>query len=49
MDVLMEFLYGLLKKVIYMRKPMGFARKGKNYWVYRLLRYLYGLTKLFGN
>jgi hypothetical protein len=43
MDFLTTFHYGLLKKVIYIKQPMDFARKGNKHWVCRLLRSLYQL------
>jgi hypothetical protein len=45
MDVVTTFLYGSLEEVIYTRQPMGFARKGNEYWVCRLLKSLYGLKQ----
>jgi hypothetical protein len=45
MDVITTFLYGYLEEVIYMMQPIGFARKGKEHWVCRLLKSLYGLKQ----
>ncbi len=43
MDVVTTFLYGLLDEVIFMRQPEGFAKRGREHLVCRLLKSLYGL------
>jgi hypothetical protein len=43
MDVVTAFFYGALEEIIYMRQPQDFAKKGKESWIYRLLKSLYGL------
>ncbi|KAL2650317.1 hypothetical protein R1flu_018445 [Riccia fluitans] len=43
MDVVTTFLYGLLDEEIFMRQPPGFARKGQESLVCKLLKSLYGL------
>ncbi|KAL2623060.1 hypothetical protein R1flu_003265 [Riccia fluitans] len=43
MDVVTTFLYMMLDEVIFMRQPPGFARKGHESLVCRLLKSLYGL------
>ena len=45
MDVETAFLYGDLDEEVYMRQPPGFEVKGKEGWVYRLRKGLYGLKQ----
>ena len=45
MDVKKTFLHGDLEEEIYMKKPKGFAVKGKKELVFKLKWYLYGLKK----
>lgn len=42
-DVKTAFLYGPLEEVVYMKQPPGFAEKGKEQWVCRLKKAIYGL------
>jgi hypothetical protein len=42
-DVKTAFLYGPLEETVYMRQPPGFAEKGKESWVCRLQKAVYGL------
>ena len=45
MDVKTAFLCSKLKETIYVRQPEGFVVEGKEDWVYRLERSLYGLKQ----
>ena len=45
MDVKTVFLCSKLKEMIYVRQPEGFVVEGKEDWVYRLKRSLYGLKQ----
>ncbi|KAL2608964.1 hypothetical protein R1flu_027537 [Riccia fluitans] len=45
MDVVTAFLFGVLDKVIFMRQPSDFAKKGHESLVCRLLKSLYGLKQ----
>src|SRR6266496_1098913 len=45
MDVKTAFLCSKLKETIYVRQPEGFVVEGKEDWVYRLKRSLYGLKQ----
>ena len=45
MDVKTAFLCSTLKETIYIRQPEGFEVEGKEDWVYRLKRSLYGLKQ----
>jgi hypothetical protein len=42
-DVKTAFLHGPLDEVVYMRQPPGFEEKGKENWVCRLKKAVYGL------
>lgn len=42
-DVKTAFLYGPLQEVVYMKQPPGFEEKGKEGWVCRLKKAVYGL------
>ena len=44
MDVKTAFLNGYLKKPIYMRQPAGYVIKGKENWICKLVKSLYGVT-----
>ena len=45
MDVKNAFLYGDLDETIPMRQPEGYVEKGKEDYVCKLNRYLYGLKQ----
>ena len=45
MDVKTAFLYGDLDETILMRQPEGYVEKGKEDYVCKLNRYLYGLKQ----
>ena len=45
MDVKTVFLCSKLKEMIYVHQPEGFVVEGKEDWVYRLKRSLYGLKQ----
>eukprot|EP00253_Pinus_taeda_P009396 PITA_09396 len=45
MDVKKSFLHGDLEEEIYMKKPEGFAVKGKKELICKLNKYLYGLKQ----
>jgi len=45
MDVKTAFLCSKLKEMIYIHQPEGFVVEGKEDWVYRLKRSLYGLKQ----
>ena len=45
MDVVTAFLNGTLEEVIYMKPPQGFAKKGYEHLVCRLLKTIYGLKQ----
>ena len=45
MDVKTTFLNGYLKEDVYMDHPKGFAIKGQEQKVCKLVKYLYGLKK----
>jgi hypothetical protein len=44
-DIVTVSFYGALNETIYMRHPQGFAKKGKESWICRLLKSLYGLKR----
>ena len=46
-DVKMAFLYGLLPddEIQYMEQPRGFEEPGKETWVWKLRRSLYGMKQ----
>lgn len=44
-DVRRAFLYGLLDEVVYIEQPEGFIIPGKENWVYRLKKAIYGLRQ----
>ena len=45
LDVTAAFLNGTLKETVYMRQPKGFEETGKETWVWKLNRALYGLKQ----
>ena len=45
LDVTAAFLNGTLKEVVYMCQPKGFEETGKETWVWKLNRALYGLKQ----
>jgi hypothetical protein len=45
LDVVTAFLHGLLKEEVYFQQPPRFEILGKDQWVYRLNRSLYGLRQ----
>jgi hypothetical protein len=45
MDVKTSFLNGYLKEYVYMTQPAGFAVKGQEKKVRKLVKYLYGLKQ----
>jgi len=45
MDVKSAFLCSMLKETVYVRQPEGFEVEGKEDWVYRLKKSLYGLKQ----
>ena len=45
MDVKTVFLYGDLDETILMRQPEGYVKKGKEYYVCKLNKSLYGLKQ----
>ena len=45
MDVKMAYLYGELKKKIYMEQPEGFVVKGQEKKVCKLVKSIYGLKQ----
>jgi len=45
MDVKTAFLYSKLMETVYVRQPEGFEVEGKEDWVYRLKKSLYGLKQ----
>jgi hypothetical protein len=44
-DVVGAFLHAALQEKIFMKQPVGFEEKGKEDWVWRLWRSLYGLRQ----
>ena len=44
-DVRRAFLYGKLEEIIFMEQPDGFVVVGKENWVYRLWKSIYGLKQ----
>lgn len=45
LDVKTAFLNGEIKEEVYVRQPEGFVVKGKEHYVYRLIKALYGLRQ----
>src|SRR5258708_20754838 len=45
MDITSTFLNGTLNETVYMRQPKGFKAHGKEGWVWKLKRALYGLKQ----
>ena len=45
MDVKIAFLYGDLDETISIRQPEGYVENGKEYYVCKLNRFLYGLKQ----
>lgn len=49
MDIKTAFLHGDMDKEIYMEQPYGFRVKGKEDYVCKLKKSLYGLSQLWGS
>ena len=43
-DITSAYLHGALKEELYMEQPEGYAASGKEVWVWRLRKGLYGLV-----
>jgi len=44
-DVMSAYLHGTLKEEVYMEQPSGYLAPGKEHWVWRLKKGLYGLVQ----
>ena len=44
-DITSAYLHGALKEDVYMEQPEGYVTPGKEYWVWRLRKGLYGLVQ----